>query len=139
VLPSPFAECVCGVVVHLTLLSGQAHAHVALDFPNGWEMLEVGSVAQTAWQDVVSHGAATYDLWYSTSGPERPWIVVDSGLPPGGSYAWVVPDAPSDQVRVRVLQDNSDEDYLDISDSAAEEVRVGPSVRRPSRRGAPVR
>jgi hypothetical protein len=80
-------------------------------------MLEVGSVTHIEWHDVVSHGAATYDLWYSTSGPAGPWIVIDIGLPPSGIYDWVVPDTPSTEVRVRVRQDNVDEDYFDISDS----------------------
>jgi hypothetical protein len=35
----------------LTLFTGQADAHVALDSPNGGEMLEVGSVAKVVWHD----------------------------------------------------------------------------------------
>jgi len=85
-------------------------------------MLEAGSVAQIEWHDSVNHGPATYDLWYSISGPAGPWIVIDSGLERGGStnetYDWVVPDTPSDQVRIQVLQNNSqDDDYTDISNS----------------------
>ena len=106
-----------GVTLFLALFAGQVHAHVALDFPNGGEVLEVGSVTQIQWHDVVEHGPADYDLWYSTTGPEGPWIVIDSDLPPSESYDWVVPDTPSDQVRLRVQQDNSGVDYLDISDS----------------------
>ncbi len=84
-------------------------------------MLEAGSVAQIVWHDSVNHGPATYDLWYSISGPEGPWIVIDSGLQRSGSanntYDWVVPDTPSDEVRLRVFQNNSDdEDYSDTSD-----------------------
>ena len=103
-------------------MTGQAYAHVALDSPNGGEMLEVGSVTQIVWHDSVNHGPATYDLWYSISGPEGPWIVIDGGLERSGStnetFDWVVPDTPSDQVRIQVLQNNSqDEDYTDKSDS----------------------
>jgi len=106
----------------LTLLAGQVHAHVALDSPNGGEMLGAGSVAQIVWHDTVTHGPATYDLWYSISGSEGPWIVVDSGVERSGStnttYDWVVPDTPSDQVRLRVFQNNSEgQGYSDISDS----------------------
>jgi hypothetical protein len=110
-----------GVILFLTLLTGQVHAHVALDLPNGGEMLEVGSVTRIVWHDEVTHGPADYDLWYSTTGPDGPWIVIESNLPPAGSgnlsYDWVVPDTPSNQVRLRARQDNSDVDYLDISDS----------------------
>jgi hypothetical protein len=110
-----------GVTLLLTLFAGQVHAHVALDSPNGGEMLEAGSVAQIVWHDVVTHGSRNYDLWYSITGSEGPWIVIDSNVPPSGSentsYDWVVPDTPSNQVRLRVQQDNSGVDYLDISDS----------------------
>lgn len=49
-------------------------------------------------------------------------MVIDSGLPrsesAGNSYDWVVPDTPSDQVRIQVLQNNFEaEDYADMSDS----------------------
>jgi len=111
-----------GVMLFLTLSAGQVHAHVVLDSPNGGEMLEAGSVVQIVWHDAVTHGPANYDLWYSISGPEGPWMVIDSGLTPSGSanttYDWVVPDTPSDQVRLQVLQNNSEaEDYSDISNS----------------------
>ena len=116
-----FAGCALGVTLFLTILTGQAQAHVALDSPNGGEILEAGSVTQVVWHDVVQHGPANYDLWYSITGPEGPWIVIVSDLPPSGSantsYDWVVPDSPSNQVRLRVRQDNADRDYLDISDS----------------------
>jgi len=85
-------------------------------------MLEAGSVAQIVWHDSVNHGPATYDLWYSISGREGPWIVIASGLEGSESenttYDWVVPDTPSDEVRLRVFQNNSeDEDYSDTSDA----------------------
>jgi plastocyanin len=117
-----FAVSAWGVILFLTLLTAQVHAHVALDSPNGGEVLETGSVAQIVWHDTVNHGPATYDLWYSISGPEGPWIIIDSGLERSEStnttYDWVVPDTPSDQVRLQVLQDNfGGQDYTDISDS----------------------
>ncbi len=110
-----------GVILFLTLFTGQLHAHVVLVFPNGGEMLEAGSVAQIVWGDKVTHGPANYDLWYSTTGPDGPWITIARGLSPSGSdtssYDWVVPNTPSNQVRLRVQQNNSDVDYLDISNS----------------------
>jgi hypothetical protein len=111
-----------GFMLALTLLTAQVHAHVVLDSPNGGEMLEAGSVVQVGWHDSVNHGPATYDLWYSITGREGPWIIIDSGLQRSGgqmtTYDWVVPDTPSDQVRLQVLQNNSqDEDYTDMSDS----------------------
>lgn len=88
--------------IFLLLSTGAAFAHVALDDPNGGEVLEVDSVHTVAWHDVVAHGPADYDLWYSTSGPDGPWIEIISNLN-GYTYDWTVPDTPSNQVRVRVL------------------------------------
>jgi hypothetical protein len=106
----------CAIVVMLG--AGPATAHVSMDYPNGGEELEVGSVVLIRWSDEISHGPATYDLWYSTTGPDGPWIPIDGGLPPDTFVLnWVVPDAPSNQVRLRVKQDNDATDYFDISDS----------------------
>jgi PKD repeat protein len=115
-----YTGSVWGTIFILMTLTGQVHAHVALDSPNGGEILEVGSVAQIVWHESVNHGPATYDLWYSITGPTGPWFVIDSGLPLSGSanttYDWVVPDTPSNEVRIRVLQNNSqDDDYSDVS------------------------
>jgi len=107
-----------GFVFLFLMVAGQAQAHVSLDYPNGGEKLDAGSVVQILWSDVISHGPATYDLWYSTTGQDGPWIAIESGLASGTfSFDWVVPDAPSNQVRLRVKQDNSGTDYFDISDS----------------------
>jgi hypothetical protein len=110
------------VVLFLSLLAAPLQAHVALDHPNGGETLEAGSVVQVEWHDSVVHGPATYDLWYSISGPDGPWLLIDSGIQrqstSGTTYDWVVPDTSSEQVRIQVLQDNSQgQDYLDISDA----------------------
>lgn len=103
------------------LIAAPAIAHVVLDAPNGGEILEPGSVFTIVWHDSVYHGPANYDLWYSTTGQDGPWIVIVANITPGGpmssyDYEWTVPDTPSDHVRVRVQQDNSDTDYVDISD-----------------------
>jgi hypothetical protein len=104
------------------LATPPAMAHVELDSPNGGEVLESGSVVTIEWRDTISHGPANYDLWYSTSGANGPWIDIVSDLMPPPvsdrhSFQWTVPNTSSDQVRVRVRQDNSDADYEDMSDS----------------------
>ena len=104
-----------------TLLTGQAGAHVALGYPIGGEVLEVGSTVQITWSDVVDHGPADYDLWYSVTGPDGPWISIEGGIPRSGAvpetYDWPVPDTPSNTVRVRVRQNNLDSAYNSISES----------------------
>lgn len=109
-------------MLFVVLSSGVVYAHVEVDSPNGGESLEAGSVVQVMWHDTVEHGPATYDLWYSLSGPEGPWITIDTGIarqqPSNTTYSWVVPDISSSAVRIQVMQDNAEgQDYLDISDA----------------------
>jgi PKD repeat protein len=109
------------IVLGLAISTATAGAHVMVDIPNGGEELRVGSVQSIAWHDQVNHGPAVYNLWYSVSGPEGPWIGIASGLPPGSedthSYEWTVPDSPSQMVRIRVQQENSGPNYTDVSNA----------------------
>jgi PKD repeat protein len=107
----------------LVLPATPASAHVAIADPDGGERLEVGSSYTIRWFDTVTHGPADYDLWYSVSGPQGPWIEIAADLTPAPgadetySYDWLVPDAPSEQVRIRVRQDNAGTDYEDMSNA----------------------
>ena len=108
-------------LVNLMALSSLS-AHVALDSPNGGEELEVGSTFTIEWHVVIQHNQLNWDLSYSRSGAGGPWIDIAVDLPVGDpsmasmhSYEWTVPDDVSDQVRVRVIQDNSSVDYSDLS------------------------
>ncbi|MEM7309574.1 MAG: hypothetical protein AAF682_23060 [Planctomycetota bacterium] len=103
-------------------LPSPAFAHVELLSPTGGEVLQAGTTAVIQWQVAVEHDTENWDLWYSTTGPAGPWVVVAADLPKGDvstgalhSFAWAVPDTPSLDVRVRVRQDNSDADYEDVS------------------------
>ncbi len=116
------ARSALAVAALMILCPGPAHAHVGLDFPNGGETFIVGSTVTIAWSDEVYHGPADFDLWYSTTGPDGPWIVIASDLYPAEgprSYSsdWTVPDTPSDTVRIRVRQDNADTDYDAVSEA----------------------
>ncbi|MCA8948099.1 MAG: hypothetical protein KDE27_01275 [Planctomycetes bacterium] len=98
--------------------TASALAHVALIAPNGGEVLPAGSVYTIRWQIVIPHTTLNWDLEYSISGPNGPWLPIALDLPANTtSYQWTVPNTPSDHVRVRVTQDNSGTDYIDISDN----------------------
>jgi len=118
-----FRTFVFGVLVALASAE-TAFAHVALDAPNGGETLTAGTDYTITWHVVIGHNTLNWDLWYSTTGVMGPWVPIELNLPPGDistgavhTYEWTVPDAASDQVRVRVRQDNTTSDYLDISDN----------------------
>jgi hypothetical protein len=111
------------LVAALLVVAAPATAHVMLDEPNGGEVLDAGGVATIQWQVLIGHDTLNWDLWYSITGPSGPWIVIAEDLPPGDissgavhTFTWTVPLVDSDQVRVRVRQDNSGNDYEDLSD-----------------------
>ena len=115
-------NCVVVAAAAALVMANPARAHVRLIVPNGGEELEVGSIYTIEWTILIQHNQLNWDLWYSTTGPGGPWIVIAMNLPPGpfgvGSvhtYDWTIPNDPSDQVRVRVRMDNAGKDYYDIS------------------------
>lgn len=99
-------------------------AHVTLLAPNGGEALGVGCQFKIEWTIAIKHNQLNWDLWYSNSGPNGPWITIAMDLPPGdfavGSlheYLWTIPDDPSDKVWIRVRMDNAGMDYYDKNDN----------------------
>ncbi len=107
----------------LLLLVSPAMAHVQLDSPDGGNMLTEGDMVEIRWQILIQHNLDNWDLWYSVTGDEGPWIPIATDLPPGDdsegamhTFLWTVPGEDSDQVRVRVRQDNLGMDYFDFSD-----------------------
>ena len=124
---SPTRLLMLAALTFTVLSSAPALAHVALDSPNGGEQLQAGSSFTVEWHVVIAHNQLNWDLYYSTTGPSGPWLVIAEDIPLGDgssgaahSFQWTVPDEPSDRVRVRVVQDNNGVDYEDISDGAVE-------------------
>lgn len=114
-----------GLVLALSIfVAAPAEAHVQLNAPNGGQHLQVCSIYTIEWEVSISHSLLNWDLDYSVTGPNGPWTAIATDLPAGSgavgsihTYDWIIPDAISDQVRVRVIMDNSGTDYQDISES----------------------
>lgn len=118
------ASALSRTVLAAALCAAPLCAHVHLLAPNGGEILRAGAVTVIRWEVSVQHDTQNWDLWYSVSGANGPWLPIAMDLPPGNisrgarhEYRWTVPATASTQVRVRVRQDNSGLDYEDISDS----------------------
>ncbi len=89
-------QLMLGVALSLGLMAGSASAHVQLNDPNGGEVLEVGSVFTIEWQILISHDLQNWDVWYSTTGNNGPWIEVAMDLPPGkGNVGSIHSQSPS--------------------------------------------
>lgn len=106
----------------LILSCASARAHVSLDAPTGGEVVTVGSTIEIRWHVAIAHNTQDWDLWYSTTGPNGPWIPLATDLPPGDissgaqhTFVWRVPAGLSGTIHVRVRQDNTGTDYFDIS------------------------
>lgn len=109
------------VLTSCALFGTKAYAHVQLDAPAEGEVLQVGSVFTIKWHILIQHETLGWNVWYSTSRADGPWISIAEDLPAGDpsvgsvhTYDWIVPDALADEVHVRVQQDNSGMDYEDV-------------------------
>jgi hypothetical protein len=98
-------------ILAVTGLAASGHTHVRLITPDGGEQLEGGQSFDIIWEVVVGHQISGWNLWYSITGPNGPWIDIFSNYPPGDSaigslhtYRWVVPLENSQNVRVRIKQ-----------------------------------
>ncbi|MHC4943899.1 MAG: hypothetical protein ACYTG7_12855 [Planctomycetota bacterium] len=118
------ARTVCLALIFLAPIS-VVQAHVKLNAPNGGEALDVGSVFTIKWTVIIEHNTQDWDVWYSTAGSTGPWKEIAMDLPVGDptigsihTYDWTVPEDISDDVYVRVRQDNLGFDYEDKSDGS---------------------
>ena len=76
-----------------------------LDFPNGLEFVNEGSIQFIRWRSAAPAGTGTRTvvLDYSTSGGGGPWTLIDDDLPDTGIYQWEVPEvAASGDCYIRI-------------------------------------
>lgn len=112
------------VMLMLTLVFHQrVDGHTSLISPNGGESLTAGDLFTIEWIVDIPHNLQDWDLWYSVSSAEGPWIDIATDIPAGnpdkGSqhfFSWTVPSVDADQAWARVRMDNAGDDYYDVSD-----------------------
>lgn len=122
-LITSFGRCISVCLpILIVLVPLTVQAHVSLSLPNGGEELQVGSNYNIIWVQQIYHTTDNYDLSYSTNGAGGPWIDIALNIPlintNGGTvynYSWTIPDDLSNQVRVRVIQDNPGFNYTGTS------------------------
>ncbi|MFT5690123.1 MAG: hypothetical protein ACI8PQ_002974, partial [Planctomycetota bacterium] len=110
------------LAIALALFCVPTFGHVGLDSPNGGESYCAGNDVTIQWTILISHTQNNWDLEYSTTGANGPFLPLATDLPPGATnvgsvhtYVWTVPDIDSSQMRIRVTMDNTGTDYNDTS------------------------
>ena len=104
-----------GIITLFISYSYSATAHVALDYPQGGETFIIGESITIQWHVVVPHNTLNWDLYYSPDGGVT-WDTIQLDIPTSQlSYVWDIPNEETSLGRIRVIQDNEDQNYLDIS------------------------
>ena len=82
--------------------------------PNGGENWLAGSTRTIAW--TTSGTLDPYvDIQYTTDNGQT-WAAVTDGTPDDGTYAWIIPNTPATQCKVKVLAYADNHAYYDVSD-----------------------
>lgn len=91
-------------------------AHVDLLNPVGGENYIPGQLVNIEWEEVLSHNSLNWDILFSGDGGAS-WDTVKSNIPISTmNYSWELPDIITQTGRIKIVQDNVDVDYEDISD-----------------------
>lgn len=102
-------------LILLSFLGLPGYAHVALLAPKGGDTLVAGEEILIRWQEIIIHDTQNWDVLYSPDGGQN-WDTVAADIDVSLlSYNWTVPDIPTSQGRIQIIQDNSGTDYNDIS------------------------
>ena len=90
-------------------------AHVYLINPKGGETYDPGQIIQIEWQEVIKHDFLNWDILFSPDGGVS-WDTVKSNIPLATmNYFWELPNISTSEGRIKIVQNNIDEDYEDVS------------------------
>jgi hypothetical protein len=123
-MPHVLPRIAIGTLTLCCLLAIPLSAHVHLDSPNGGESFGPGESVLVTWTVAVGHNTVGWKLEYSLNGAAGPWLPIDMNIAPGDistgavhNYLWTAPLLTSENVRIRVTQDNTGTDWNDVSAS----------------------
>ncbi len=104
------------VFLFLLIIISPIAAHVDLLSPNGGETYNPGQIILIEWQEVIRHESLDWDILFSSDGGFS-WDTVKSNIPiTTMNYSWELPNIITLVARIKIVQDNVDADYVDISD-----------------------
>jgi hypothetical protein len=111
-------------ILFLGIQTNRMMAHVRLSFPFNTSYMVIGSEVSLSWSIVQDHEQLDWDLFYSVDNGAN-WIIIEENIPTSQlSYLWTVPDSPTIEAKIKIIQDNTGLDYEDIS--AVFELRTEP-------------
>ena len=101
----------------LSLLIGflPCYAHVELISPEGGESFSPDETVSIQWKELIPHNTLNWDLYFSNDGGST-WLIIEEDIAIETLiYAWTVLDDATNEGRIRIVQDNVDSDYEDMS------------------------
>lgn len=100
-----------------TLVMSQLEGHVSLTYPLGGEIFSPGDTVNVTWQEVIRHNTLNWDLLFSYDGGST-WDTIKADIPLGIlNYQWIVPDTSIMEGKIRIVQDNENQNYTGTSDN----------------------
>ena len=103
------------ILLIICLFSSTIFPHVHLTYPLGGETFNAGDTVNIEWEVVIDHGPNNWDLYFSPDGGSTVSEIALNLPKEQLSYSWVVPDNPTNQGTIIVVQDNDvSVDYQDM-------------------------
>jgi hypothetical protein len=97
------------------ILATDSSAHVILDFPLGGETFTGSEKINIQWHVQIPHDQENWDLYFSDDGGAS-WQAIELDMETSQlHYQWTVPQITTEQARIRVIMDNTGQDYIDTS------------------------
>ncbi len=104
------------ILLIICLFSSTIFPHVHLTYPLGGETFNAGDTVNIEWEVVIDHGPNNWDLYLSLDGGSTVSEIALNLPKEQLNYSWVVPDNPTNQGTIIVVQDNEvSADYEDMS------------------------
>jgi hypothetical protein len=89
----------------------QLDGHVELTYPEGGETFHPGDAVNVTWEEVVRHNFLGWTLLFSGDGGDT-WDTIQANMSLETlEYRWIVPVTQTVEGRIKIIQDNEEEDY----------------------------
>jgi len=103
------------LIICFLLYSSTIFGHVFLSYPHGGETFNVGDTVNIEWVIEIDHGPNNWDLYFSPDGGSNVSEIAFNLPKEQLNYMWIVPDNPTNQGIIIIVQDNSASvDYQDM-------------------------